>query len=339
MDKIKLLNDLKEAVNNGTLTRGEVDSVLGFQPIVSEPQKNSLIRRLGISEIFYLIGGIIVLIGLVVLVAQNWMAMSYSLRVFSTFGAGVAFFIGAVALTKNRFLGKLDDVFYILSAILTAIGYSVIFMKFINQNNVNVFLILVPLFLLIQYGITQFFTKKNTFTLFNAVFGTWLFFTLTNVIISNSASVFGLNFHLYRVMLVGISYLLFGYFLQSKQRPFASFFDFFGILGILGPSFALNVMAGIKVSSSFISGSSNAPAVWLFLYPVLVVATLFASIYLKKTSFLTFGTIFLVAYLIRITAQYFSNVIGWPIALIFMGIVVIGLGYLAVYINKKYIKI
>jgi uncharacterized membrane protein YczE len=48
--------------------------------------------------------------------------------------------------------------------------------------------------------------------------------------------------------------------------------------------------------------------------------------------------LFLVAYLIRITAQYFSNITGWPIALIFIGIVIIGLGYLAIYINKKYIK-
>ena len=44
------------------------------------------------------------------------------------------------------------------------------------------------------------------------------------------------------------------------------------------------------------------------------------------------------AYLVKITAQYFSSAKGWPIALMLIGIIIIGLGYLAIYINKKYIK-
>jgi hypothetical protein len=334
MDKEKILNDLRVAVNSGLISKNEVTSAIGLPKIDNANSGNSIIRRFGVSEILYFIGGIIVLIGLIILVAQNWMTMSYGTRVLATFGTGVAFFLGSLALSKTNTLGKLDNVFYILSAILTSFGYFVMFEKFITEANMNLFTILIPFLLLLQFGLTQFFTKKDVFTLFNAVFGTWLFFSITNVMISNSINRFGQNFDLYRVILVGFSYLSFGYFLQIRQRPFSSFFDIFGILGVLGASFALNVMTG----SSIFGGSSTAPAIWSGLFPLILLATLFGSVYLKKSAFLFIGMLFLVAYLIRITAQYFSNITGWPIALIFIGIVIIGLGYLAIYINKKYIK-
>jgi len=336
MDKEKILNELKWALGNGLVSKTEVSNITGETNTTANIPSTSVVRRLGISEIFYLIGGIIVLIGLIILVAQNWVTMSYGVKVLTTLGVGIAFFVGAVALTQTKVLGKLNDIFFVLSAILMAIGYFVTFERFIKPTNINVFLILVPFLLLLQFGITQFITKKNVFTLFNAVFGTWLFFSLTNTMISNSNNNFGINFHLYRVILVGISYLFFGYYLQMKQRPFTSYFDGFGVLGILGASFALNIMTGTR---SFLSGGApQAPAIWSVLFPLILIAVLFGSVYLKKTSFLTFGTLFLVAYLIRITAQYFSDITGWPIALIFMGIVVMGLGYLAIYVNKKYIK-
>ncbi len=331
MDKDKILSELKLAVGSGLISKSEVNNIVGDTRVI---ETSSVVKRLGISEIFYLIGGIIVLIGLIILVAQNWMTMSYGVKVLTTLGVGIAFFIGAIALTQTKVLGKLNDIFFILSAILMAFGYFVTFQKFVGPTNENIFLILVPFLLLLQFGIAQFVTKKNVFTLFNAVFGTWLFFSITNTMISNSSNNFGVNFNLYRVLLVGISYLFFGYYLQLRQRPFSSYFDGFGVLGILGASFALNIMTG----SNFLGLNTSASALWSVLFPLILVAVLFGSVYFKKTSFLTFGTIFLVAYLIKITAQYFADVTGWPVALIFMGIVVMGLGYLAIYVNRKYIK-
>lgn len=340
MDKQKLLEDLQRASQEGLLSKEEISSITGVQQQESAVREEVSAKRFNLSEIFFVIGGIIVLIGLIILVAQNWSSMSYALRVFSTFGAGVAFFLGAIFLSKIGILRRLSDVFYILSALLTTGGYFVIFFREEFLRRFDVVLIVVPLLLLIQFGLTQFFTKKNLFTLINTAFGTWLFYSLTNKLMYDSVNTIGRNFLIYyRTMFVGLAYLFIGHFLQMRGKPFASFFDVFGILGVLGTSFALNIMAGFNSIRGFSYPQEfQVSSIWLFLFPLIIAATFFGSVYLKKTSFLFFGTLFLIAYLIRITAQYFSDVMGWPVALIFIGILVIGLGYLAIYINKKYIK-
>jgi hypothetical protein len=77
---------------------------------------------------------------------------------------------------------------------------------------------------------------------------------------------------------------------------------------------------------------------WDILYIGLVFGVILLSVYLKSRAFLIFGALFLMAYLIKITGEYFADTIGWPIALIFAGFAVIGVGFVAYYINKEYIS-
>ena len=332
MDKKQLIAELKSAISSGNLSKTEVLHALSVENTSTETAKDSVIKRMNLSEIFYYIGGIIVLIGLVVLVAQNWNKFAYAMRVFITFGMGLAFFISAVLLSKTDYLRKLGIVFYFISAILIPFGYFVMFIDRINSQNIDFYNTLIPLLCLLQFGITQFVLKNDIFTLFNTIFGTWLFFGLTNNMINNNVSNFGDNFHLYQIMLVGISYVLIGYYLSNKGRLFAGWLNSFGAIGILGSGFVLNVMA----SSDY---NPTASALWIFLYPVMLAAAIISSVYLKNSAFLFVGTICLIGYIIRITAQHFSDTLGWPFALIVMGIAIMGLGYLALHLNKKYIKI
>jgi len=331
MEKQQLIEELKKAVSSGILSQSEVVQVLSMESIKIPEIKDSVIKRLSLSEIFYYIGGIIVLIGLVVLIAQNWSTFTYPIRVFTTFGMGLAFFISAILLSKTLTLRRLGTVFYFLSAILVPFGYFVMFIDNINQQNYRFYSILIPFLCLLQFGITQFILKRNIFTLFNTIFGTWLFFSLTNYMLGNNPVIFGDTFHLYQVMLVGISYILLGYYLSRTGRLFSGWLNSFGTLFVLGTGFALNVMASTP-------GLLHASVIWIVLYPVLLAGAIISSVYLKNSAFLFVGTFFLVGYIIRLTARYFSGVLGWPFALIVMGIVIMGFGYLAFYLNKKYIK-
>ena len=70
----------------------------------------------------------------------------------------------------------------------------------------------------------------------------------------------------------------------------------------------------------------------------MVFGGVFLSVYMKSRSVLIASTLFLVAHVVYITSEYFADSLGWPISLVLLGFVFIGLGYGSVTINKKYIK-
>jgi len=50
------------------------------------------------------------------------------------------------------------------------------------------------------------------------------------------------------------------------------------------------------------------------------------------------GTLAMLIYIGYYTAEHFANTVGWPIALVIIGIALIGLSALAVRLNNQYIK-
>jgi uncharacterized integral membrane protein len=100
MEKQQLITELKSAISSGALSKVEILQALSVENTDTVGTGNTIIKRLNLSEVFYYIGGIIILIGLIVLVNQNWDSFTYPLRVFITFGMGLAFFISAILLSK-----------------------------------------------------------------------------------------------------------------------------------------------------------------------------------------------------------------------------------------------
>ena len=77
---------------------------------------------------------------------------------------------------------------------------------------------------------------------------------------------------------------------------------------------------------------------WELIYPGLVFGALFLSVHIKSKAFLTWGTLFLMAYILKITSEYFSSGLGWPLALVIAGLAMIGVGYMSLSLKKKYLS-
>ena len=77
----------------------------------------------------------------------------------------------------------------------------------------------------------------------------------------------------------------------------------------------------------------------LLIFPVLVFGALYLSVHLKSKSFLTFGTLFLMGYILKLTSEYFSDSLGWPLALVIAGLAMIAAGYLSLYLKRKYMTV
>jgi len=65
---------------------------------------------------------------------------------------------------------------------------------------------------------------------------------------------------------------------------------------------------------------------------------IFISTLVRSRSLLMVGTLAMLVYIGYYTAKHFANTVGWPIALVIIGIALIGMSALAVRINNKYIK-
>ncbi|MDD5584879.1 MAG: hypothetical protein PHV55_07490, partial [Candidatus Omnitrophica bacterium] len=181
--------------------------------------------------------------------------------------------------------------------------------------------------LFIAYGLSYLVFKKNIFTIFNIIFGTWLFFSLTDLFVGKSSYLPLRHFNEYRVLATGLSYMLLGYHFSRVQRNVLSKWLYaIGTLGFLGAALALG------------GWTPKQNIFWEMLFPGLCFGIIFLSIYLKSKSFLVFGSLYLIGYFLKITAEYFAQNLGWPLALILMGLALVFIGYFSFYLNRKYLS-
>jgi hypothetical protein len=117
---------------------------------------------------------------------------------------------------------------------------------------------------------------------------------------------------------------------------FGGLVNTFGTLGILGPAFYFNTV--LSQSQNIYSIAGLPSSIWTWLFPILVVGVLYLSVRLKNSAFLFWGTLFFIGYIIRVTGSNFVDTIGWPLSIIVVGVVTVALGYLAFFVNKKYIR-
>jgi len=115
-------------------------------------------------------------------------------------------------------------------------------------------------------------------------------------------------------------------FEKTERAPLSRYLYFFGVIAVLSAGLALG------------NWKPNQNVFWELFYPGLALGIVFLSTVVNSRSFLVFGSIGFGAYLCKITAEYFSDSLGWPLALILMGSALIGIAFGAVRIRQRYIN-
>ena len=130
----------------------------------------------------------------------------------------------------------------------------------------------------------------------------------------------------YRFLLLGASYLLLGYGLRSRFIAIRAWLYGIGSFMFLGASFSLG---GFK------------PEVhqwWEIAFVGICFAMMALSVHFKSRAMLIIASLYLMAYILKLTAEYFSDVIGWPLALIVAGFVLIAIAYGTYSMNRRYLR-
>ncbi len=285
------------------------------------------LKRLGIAEILYYIGGGIVFLGISILVWQNWSSLGFVTKVLATFGAGIAAYFVGLLFGRDQKTEAVGYAFYLISALVLPIGLYVIFDNAGFDMGSAGAQSLISGILFGVYLLSYVVFRKNIFVLFSILFSTWFFFAFTDFLTSGGFYFERWKFYEYRALIAGLSYMLLGYaFAKNEHAPLSGFLYGFGILAFLGAALSLG------------GWEPRQNVFWELIFPGLVFGALFISVHIRSKAFLTWGTIFLMVYILKITSEYFSHDLGWPLALVIAGLALIGVGYMSIFLKKKYLS-
>ena len=328
MEKQDLLQQIKSAALSGELSRQELlDAYDSTKPKISETKTG---QRTSFSESIQYLGSGIVFIGIALLVGNNWQTLSFAVKILATLGAALVAFIIAAMLLRQEKTRRLGYAFSLISILVMPVGIYAVFDALHLSLRNNGQAILFELILLAIYIPARYAVKLRLYIVPITFFSTALFFSLAGSVIGPVAGTSTVNFAAYRFLISGLSYILLGYYYTTKtDRIFAALFHVFGIFFVLT---AALVLSGFSIEKTAIQ------AFWEFFFPILGLASMYFGVFVQQKKVLILSALFLMAYVLKISSEYFSGSLGWPLAVVIAGLVMIAVGYFSVYLNRKYIK-
>ena len=326
MNKEELFQELSNKLSTGEISREEVVNKLGFSTLASrEAGAVKEESRFSVTKMLYVLGAAIVIIGIIIFVYQVWDDIGSIGRIAVTLGLGLLLTaIGSFLLKNNGedIENNLGSVFHTIGGVLIP-GGAVVTLHELNTdiNSLWPFAIVFGTIFMF-YLLLNFVHRNAVLTFFAIANGTAFTYLLVESIIDGPFYMHD-DLYAYLTMVVGASYLLLAYsFRDGWNKQLVGALYFFGSAGFLGAAFS-------RVFDS---------TPWQMVYFLIVIGGLFLSAYMRSRAILVVSTIFLIAHVSYITSEYFADSLGWPISLVILGFIFIGLGYVSININKKYIK-
>lgn len=323
--KKETLEQIKNLIASGELNQDEViDFVNSLNTSGTVSVKNTLV-----TKILYVIGGIITLSGVLVLLSNNWDAIGFIGQWCITVGLGLALYINACMTARKNDFDTLSQVLFTVSSILLLWGGYVWYDHVFNVSaytyyagaDLAVESTLIGTILFAVFASALYAFKKPILHVIAAALFSLAYYSIVVHFLDKYTQsydygyVFDLGF--YSMMLLGAAYIMYGYWLKNLQRVY-NVFSFFG--------FGTVLLAGLLLGD-----------MWDFLYAFLAIGSVALSIRIRNSIGLVLTSVAIGAYCIKISLRYFADSLGFSFILLGSGLLIIGLGYLTYYLNKKYI--
>lgn len=324
MNKTELLEEIRSSAREGSISRDEI--LKAYKQGAGETTTYSGWTNWNLFDVLSFAGGFVVFLGIAILVEQHWAALHDPVKIGFTLGLGTASYLAGVLLIHHRGSARAGRTFFLVSALLLPVGLIVIFHLAGWRVDTPPVATLITGILTLVYVATFVLYRRTMFLVFTVLFATGLYFSITEWMIGEHPLFEGDDLLLYQYLTSGLSYLFIGYAYCRRRGNFAGFLYGLGSFFVLGSALGLG------------GWPPDQNLFWEIIYPALILAILFLSIWLDSKSFLVFGTLFLMAYIVKITAEYFTGTMGWPLALVLAGFFLIGVGYLAIWIHNRWMS-
>ncbi len=266
-----------------------------------------------LSRILGLLGGIFVFAGLGVFIALNWDAMNSAARIIITLGSGLAAFVLALIAAGEARYRHVVTPLYLVAAILQPLGILVAIDEFSTGGDWRYAALLTAGVMTLQQG-ASFWQKRDSTLLFTTmVFAYWFLGTTLDLIHMDGDLI---------AVVIGASIVLLCLGLEkTAHRSLTPIWFLFGSAAFYYGLFTL--VEGSPVELVFLASACGG---------------VFISTIANSRSLLTISTMAILAYVSYFTREHFLDSIGWPILLILLGLLMIGLAASALRISNRYIS-
>lgn len=317
MNKEELLQELSAKITTGEIGREEI--LHRFEHV---PPKES--SPFPVTRMLYVLGAAILVIGIITFVSQIWDDIGSLGRIAVTLGLGLLITALGSWLLKTKPAQNLGAIFHFIGGMLIP-GGALVTLDELSTGVDRPWVLAITFGGIFAFYLLLNFVHKNAILTFFAIaHGTATVYLIVNAITDTTFNDWlGIqDIYEYLTMAVGASYLLLAHaFRDGWNKNLIGALMFFGITAFLGATFA-QVFDSVP---------------WQILYFFVVMGCLLLAVFMKSHSILVMSTVFLLAHVSYITSEYFADSLGWPISLVILGFLFIGLGYASININKNYI--
>jgi hypothetical protein len=308
-ERARALEEIAALARRHGLTPADIAAALGTPP---EPASEGRARSVLVRVLGYL-GGTFVFAGVGVFIALQWDALGSAARVVITLGPGVAAFVLALLASRDPRYERASTPMFLIAAALQPTGMLVAFEEYGTGGDWRWASLIVTGTMALQQGAAFASLRRSTplfLTIFFAVLCWWTAFDLLDADNTLIALVLGAAMLL---AAVGAD--------RSGYGAITPVWYFLGGAAFLAAVFDLVDRTALEL-----------------LFLAVAALMVWVSVTVTSRMLLFVSTLAILAYTAWYTGEHFADSIGWPLALIFFGMVMIGLSALAFRIDREYLR-
>lgn len=266
-----------------------------------------------IGRVFAWLGGTFVLAGLCVLVGTLWGDMNLAERVIVSLGTGLVAFVLAYMASLYPGRERLVTPLFLIAVLTEPVGIVVILQEFSTGRNETLGALAVAGVMTLQCVLFLARVRRSSVVFAALGFG--------GVAVSAALALVGIEEE-FNALIVGVSYFLVTLAVaRTEHEPITPLWFFLSSGLILGSWFGIVEGGPAEITELLLI----AGCIWL-------------STVLRSRTLLATGTIALLVYVGYFSGRHFADSVGWPLLLILLGVLMMGIGTAAVRLHRRYIK-
>lgn len=329
MDKESVLQSVTALVRDGELQWEELKAAFEGGETSQKERENGETSHLSSSNldaVLYGIGALIITSAIVVLLQQQWEALGPVMRVVVTLGSSLLTF-GLGFWLRTRFqMTRIAAALTGIHLLLFPVGIYVL----LNSLGLSVSALHTQFFiwtvLTIGMGSIAYLLQSSLHRIATIVFGSvWYLFLVLELV-----NLFGFYGQLRTDVVTLLLLLMTGVWIEM-----GALFKGWMHRHVSPVLFTLGSLLGLGLLFSF-GGWEEGFRLWFDgVIPLAIGGMVVLSEYLDSQPMLFAASFYLMLYIAKLTALYFSSAVGWPIALLIAGCAVIGVGYASVQLRSR----
>ena len=308
-ERTRALEEIVSIARLHRLSAIDISAALGDAP---EPSTENRVRAVIVRVLGYL-GGTFVFAGVGVFIALQWESMNAAARVVITLGSGSSAFVLALLSSREARFDKATTPLFLIASALEPMGMLVAFNEFGSGGNWRWAALATCATMAIQLGATFRSVRRSTLLFLTVLFGALFWWTAFDLLDADDAVV--------ALVLGGSLVLIAAGVDRTVHRVITPVWYLVGSAGFLYGLF---------------DAVEDTPLTIVFL--IAAAGFVYLSAVLHSRTLLFVATAAILAYTAWFTGEHFANSVGWPIALVVFGLLMIGLSTLAFRFDRDYVR-